>query len=90
MDRFARRIAVADQLSRRGLGTLTAGALAALGLHLEADGKKKKKKKKKKTKKPPTCKPQCDGTTCGNDGCDGICQCEGDKICNLATGQCLQ
>ncbi|MCB9738975.1 MAG: hypothetical protein H6747_06890, partial [Deltaproteobacteria bacterium] len=35
------------------------------------------------------CKPNCDGKSCGPDGCGGLCgTCSGDMPCDLATGQC--
>ena len=37
----------------------------------------------------PTCKPSCNGTTCGpkSDGCGGSCNCGGDDVC--VSGYCL-
>ena len=33
-----------------------------------------------------TCVPQCDGTKCGSDGCNGTCSCPGGLVC--AAGTC--
>jgi len=31
---------------------------------------------------PPLCEPQCEGKSCGDDGCDGQCgQCGGENVC---------
>jgi hypothetical protein len=70
-----------SRISRRGLGGIATGALAALGVTHVTDAKKKKKKKKKKggTGGPSgggggnTCQKQCSGKTCGGDGCGGSC-----------------
>lgn len=37
----------------------------------------------------PTCKPKCDGTTCGpdSDGCGGTCNCGGSNVCD--NGYCV-
>lgn len=34
------------------------------------------------------CTPSCDGSTCGSDGCGGICACSGDKVCEESTCVC--
>lgn len=65
-----------SHLSRRGLGLVGAGALAALGLITDVDARKKRKKKKKKKQKNsvPPPKYTCSnlGTACGN---TAVCQC---------------
>jgi hypothetical protein len=63
--------------SRRALGSLATGALAALGLTVAAPGDADaRKKKKKKKKKKPACTPTCASNTCGvSDGCGGTCKC---------------
>ena len=45
---------VAERVTRRGLGALALGAVAAAGLAADADARKKKKKKK--GKKAPVCR----------------------------------
>lgn len=30
----------------------------------------------------PLCNPACDGTTCGDDGCGGVCACAAGTVCN--------
>lgn len=58
----ARAVSRSETLTRRGLGALTAAALAALGVGRNADAKKKRKKKKKAATPPPpppTCLAGC-------------------------------
>jgi hypothetical protein len=39
---------------------------------------------------PTPCVPNCDGTTCGSDGCGGTCTCGRDLLCIVGTGLCGQ
>src|SRR3954467_2097881 len=72
------------RFSRRGLSSIAAGTMAALGLAATADAKKKKKKKKKPSPlvPPPPLAPgtntSCQnlGTACGN---TALCLCSLDK-----------
>ena len=70
IDNLARSLG--SRLSRRSLGGIATGALAALGAQHIADAKKKKKKKKKKGVPGGgggnTCKKQCSNRDCGGDG----------------------
>jgi alpha-tubulin suppressor-like RCC1 family protein len=36
-----------------------------------------------------TCKPSCDGKTCGEDGCGGKCACAAGGICDDDSGKCI-
>ncbi len=36
-----------------------------------------------------TCTPQCNGKTCGDDGCGGQCACPAGGICDDASGLCI-
>ena len=75
--------ALNSRISRRSLSTMTAGALATLGLAATADAKKKKKKKKKKNVVVPPVVPPGVNTTCNNLGfaCGNtvVCECRLDK-----------
>jgi hypothetical protein len=94
-DRLAR--ALSERLSRRGVGRLGGGALAALATTVGAiadmeAGKKGKKKKKDKDKKP-SCRRQnqtcadsqdcCAGLTCDDDGVCRTCRTPG-QTCDAA------
>ncbi|MFT4040098.1 MAG: hypothetical protein QM692_18100 [Thermomicrobiales bacterium] len=53
-----------------------------------------KKKKKKLVKQgatpgacPDTCTPQCDGVSCGDDGCGGTCACAPGTVCDSGVCQ---
>ena len=35
------------------------------------------------------CRPQCDGTQCGADGCGGTCECATGTVCDTETNQCV-
>ena len=38
----------------------------------------------------PDCTPDCEGRSCGDDGCGGVCGfCDGGSQCNAATGACV-
>ena len=79
-DRWTRT--VSDRRSRRGLGRLGAGALAAFGAGIATTVEAKKKKRKKKKKQP---KPRCPA---GEDFCL-VAQpqpCGGGQECYCATG----
>ena len=40
---------------------------------------------------PTSCTPQCDGTTCGSNGCGGTCACSRSlPICVLDSGLCFK
>jgi hypothetical protein len=77
------------RLSRRGLGGIAAGTLAALGLAATTDAKNKHKNKNKDKKKdnnkksPPAPLPPAVNTTCVNLGTacgnTAVCQCRLDK-----------
>jgi hypothetical protein len=84
--------------SRRGmLGGLATALFATLPLVLSGEdvaAKKKKRKRKKKKRNqpppPPGCTPQCDGRTCGDDGCEGTCgSCGNNEICDSGTCICI-
>jgi hypothetical protein len=81
-------------IARRGLGRLSAGAIAVLVVATGADARSKKKKKKKKGSKPvspppPPCIPNCVGRSCGPDDCGGSCgSCNGNDVCS-GQGQCV-
>jgi len=34
---------------------------------------------------PAVCTPQCNGSTCGSDGCGGTCTCSGNTVCDQGT-----
>lgn len=75
-------------LTRRAIGGLAAGALAALGLNA-SDAKKKKKKKKGKPGNNARCQRKCSDKTCGSDGCGGSCGSCGPRSACSAQGQCV-
>jgi hypothetical protein len=90
-DDFARTLVTTP--SRRGvLAGLVTALLACLPLALVGEkvaGKKRKRKRKKK-KKRSHCTPQCDGKTCGPNGCGGTCgTCDADRACQAGTCECI-
>lgn len=94
-DRFDDLIArLASPISRRrGVGLAGVLGLGGLGAVTGAAARKKKKKGKKgkkprrTTTTPPTCRANCAGRTCGDNGCGGSCgTCGGELICR--SGKC--
>jgi hypothetical protein len=84
-DQFVRRFS--SPISRRSaLARLTGGFLAILPLATGAPAAAKHKKHKKHKQH---CTPQCQGKTCGQDGCGGSCgTCPGSGVCTNGTCVC--
>ena len=94
-DALSRTFAVGR--SRRGLTQLLAGlafggSLANLQA-METKAKKKRGKRKKRRRGGPriivVCTPNCEGRTCGSDGCGGTCGPCGGGSCQAGACSCL-
>jgi hypothetical protein len=91
-DVYVRSLAPRSMSSRREwlarlIAVTTVLPLALVDEAVDAKGKKRRRNRKRKKKSARSCRPNCSGGPCTNDGCGGVCPCSGAGICTEA-GTC--